>query len=308
MKDKKGILHKLDVTFKILILVQFFLTIIQYSQGINYDNVTGLFGDFSTGDYTHFLFIIFSIYICKKIKTTSDKIFIGFLLFHIILYSVIAEVKIIFLLLPLVLLGYAIVSRKLKSFIGLAVGLALLFIGLIGYENIYQRDTLSSTSSFNEYLTGVYAGAEVNRFNFMNVLYSKVDEDNSQVIWGMGIGAAHPSSKTEVLQGPVYKINSNLKLDWFTLSYLMTEGGIIGTILYLCIYGYLIILSINRWIKYKRPELAIITLICLCTLVYNSLLVSSIRIIAFTWLFITVYSDKEFLNYDNKLTQDRSIN
>lgn len=288
MNDSTKILTSLEKTFQILILVQFIYTFIQYTQGINYDHITGLFGLYSTGEYSHFILIILSLYISNSKKTKKQKLFQIFLFIHIIIYAVIAEVKLLFFVIPILVLVNSIIDRNIKNAIFVIITIILLIIGNIVYSSIYTQNSLLDKEFLNNYLTGDYGEVELNRFNFMDKLREQVFENDTQIYIGMGIGAAHPSAKTEMLQGPVYKENKDLKIDWFSLPYLITEGGIIGTFIFFLIYAYLLLISIEMVIKSKEKELLFIVLLSIICIIYNSSLISSPRIIIFTWTYIAI--------------------
>lgn len=286
---KTIILNKLKITFNFIIVIQFFLTLIQFKTGVNYDNVTGLFGLYSTGEYAHFLLVILSIYMSDKNKNSKDKYFMIFLIIHILIYSIIAEVKLLFFAMPILIFLDAIIERKFKNIIIIISTFFILVIGANIYTIIYPEKTFFEKDLVKKYLTEDYGEVGLNRFNFMEQLNQNIFENDMQSIIGMGIGAAHPSSKSELLQGPVYKENKDLKIDWFSLPYLITESGILGTILYLSIYAYLLIKYGFIAIKTKEKTIFFIAVLSIISIIYNSSLVGSIRMIIFTWTFISLF-------------------
>ncbi|WP_217077951.1 hypothetical protein [Clostridium baratii] len=289
IKSQKRVINNLNNTFKIFIIIQLFITIFQFKMGVNYDNVTGLFGLYSSGDYAQFLFIIFAIYICNKNNKKSNKIFEIFLFMVIIIYAIIAEVKLIFFVLPLIIILNSLLDRKVKNILYIVLMIIGLVFSISIYSKIYKNKTEFNETFINEYLTGSYGDIELNRFNFMKQLKEKVFFEDNQLYIGYGIGAANPSAKTKVLQGPIYVLNKDMKIDWFTLPYLIVESGFIGCILYLSIYLYIFIISLYKCFKMKNNTLTIISVLTIISIIYSSSMILSTRMIIFTWFYISIF-------------------
>ena len=291
LKDDKNIIRNIDTTMKVIIIIQFFLTLIQFFQGVDFDNVAGIFGDFSTGEYSIVLLIYFIMLYEKKNKTKFDNYFLMFLMIHIIIYSAIAEVKLLIFLFPSIILIDTMLKKKsLKDLLYLILIFGCLSIGYKFYISLYPYNDLLNSDFLDKYLTSSYGEVtQLNRFNFMEQLeVNNVLENDEEKLFGKGIGAVHPSESTKILQGPYYSEYKYLRIDWFTLPYLVTESGLVGTTLFLVVY---LIILIKSLVKYKIREkrmLFLISLVSVISLVYSSSMIGSIRLTVFAWFYIGV--------------------
>ncbi|CEI73365.1 hypothetical protein [Romboutsia hominis] len=302
LNSENNIITNLDKTVKTIVIIQFFLTLIQFFQGIDFDNIAGVFGEFSTGEYSIFLLIYFIILYEKKNKTKLDNMFLIFLVVHIIIYSAIAEVKLLMLLFPtIVLIEIILKKKKLKELIYIILIFGCLFLGYKFYLTLYPQNDLLDKDFLDKYLTSSYGEVtQLNRLNFVDQLQkNNVLEDDSEKLFGKGIGAVHPSDSTELLQGPYYLKYKYLRIDWFTLPYLVTESGYIGTFLFLGVYLIILIKSLLNHKRRQMRMLFLITLVSVISLIYSSSMIGSIRLTVFAWFYIGLL-DKRNIKLEGK--------
>lgn len=293
LNNTEKILINIDKTLKLIFIIQFIFTFIQFKNNVFFDDITGLFGSRSTGEYSTFLIIYLLILINRNDK--NDKYFIVFLSLHILIYAIIAEVKLLMILFPSIIILNTLVKRKkVKDYVYFLSILLLLLLGYRIYTNLYPEQA-DSFNSMDQYLTEGYGvNTDLNRLNVLGPLEQNgVLNDNMDKLFGRGLGSVHPS-EINLIQGPLYKQYEYLRIEWFTLPYLITESGILGAMLYISIYVIVLINSILNLSKNNCKTLLCISIVAIIIIIYNSSLITSLRVPIFIWMWIGFLSKEKY--------------
>lgn len=296
LNNTKNLLLTIDKIFKLMFIIQFIWTFIQFKNNVFFDDITGVFGRRSTGEYATFLIIYLLILLNRSNKNKNDMWFIVFLSLHILIYSVIAEVKLLMILFPLIIvLNILLKRKKIIDFIYILIILGLLGIGYDIYISLYPEQALQDSYSVDKYLTKSYGvHTELNRLSCLGPLEKNgVLNGSMEKIFGKGLGMVHPSDMS-LVQGPLYKQYEYLKIEWFTLPYLITESGIVGTMLYISIYIIILIRMIINLSKNNCRTLLCISVVSIIIIIYNSSMITSLRVPMFIWMWIGLLSKSNY--------------
>lgn len=296
-----NISHK-DITtnlklFIIFAFIQFPLIIIQFMTNSDRDDITGLFGGSGTGILLQYLIYIIIILLIYKDKVSKIKLLDATLIILSLMYCALAEVKIGFIVIPIIFICSLILERK---FIKLIVGISILFTILNSIYGIFikiypDHDFINNNTFTKDYIQTAYGKNSVNRLGFMSILENTVLDTQEKRFFGTGFATANPSS-IEVLEGEIARQYDYLNIHYFTLPYLVVENGIVGTILWISTYIYLLIINIYFYIRYKDKNSIIIILTIISNFIfiyYNSSIITSPSIILMTWFILAFLNDKK---------------
>lgn len=288
---------KVDEIFIGSLLINIPIMILQFIKGINGDNIGGFLGSNMTG----IIIYLFSYYIAILIgyhykgKISSYKLLLYCLI--PIIYSALCEVKIGFIIIPLILLLYFLLVYKGFKAILLTITIAI-FLGFSYsiFIKLYPTHDFVNKEFLNEYLFEMeYGYGTVNRLSFKNDVDKNMFNNNIDTYIGKGIGSGNPS-KTSLLRGYLNEKYDYLKYYWFTLPYLYVEGGIIGIIMYVLIY---VIALIKSWRlhKVRKNEYTLALLLMSITnfifIIYNDGLLNY-TIITIYWIYFGLELGKDF--------------
>lgn len=296
LKNFNYLIKKLNNLIKLMLYIQFIWTFVQFKSNVFFDDITGIFGSRSTGEYATFLMIYFTILINKKNKDKKDGIFISFLSVHILIYSVIAEVKLLMILFPMIILiSFLIKRKKILDIVYIAIISALLSTGYNVYLDLYPEQAVMNIGEIDRYLTKSYGvHTDINRLGFIEPLEkSGLLEKRINKMFGNGLGIIHPSDRSMV-KGPLYDKYRYLKIEWFTLPYIVTESGIIGAILFVSIYVVILLRSLSNIDTENGKCLLCISIISLVIIIYNSSMITSMRIPIFIWTWIGLLTKSRY--------------
>ncbi|MBX0313325.1 hypothetical protein [Planococcus glaciei] len=290
-KKYSNLLNWLIVT---ILVVNFLVAVVQYFQGIyNQDDITGFLGGNTTGVFMYlfmfYLAILSGLHYYKKIST-----FLFFALTMIpIIYSAIAEVKIGFVSIAILLIVYLVfINKGLKSLLLLIATSFVFSWAYFFLISVYPEHDFLNMAFLDEYLVEQSYGGDgtINRFGFKPTVDAVVfEEKNSEIIFGKGLGSGNPS-EMDILKGEVYRNFDYLKYSWFTLPYLYIETGWVGTIAYVLIYILPLIIALKAF-KREKSMLAIIVILMSVTnfvfLPYNAGLFSY-GVTTIYWIYVAM--------------------
>ena len=288
----------ININMKLILvysLIQFPLIIFQFISNTNRDNISGLFGKSGTGILIQIFLYILVLIIVNKENFIKIKNFQFVFVSLLLMYSALAEVKIGFILIPLIYL--MTIFLKKGSFRTI---LAILIIGLlisVSYKSFIKfypdQNLFGSSEEFVDYAKNAYGVDSVNRFGFMNLLKSTVLTNKFKMYFGTGLGTTNPSN-INILAGEVAIEYDYLNLHFFTLPLSIVENGIIGTIMWISIYIYILAKNVYMYFK-KRTDKSIINImsiiITVIFIIYNSSIISSSIIILILWLILVVNNE-----------------
>jgi O-antigen ligase len=277
-----------------LLIVNMPIFALQFYNGIDRDFITGMFGNNMTGIVSQ----LFLIVICIKLKDLYfNKInIINVLMWLVmsIIYFAIAEVKFGFFSISILLLIFFIfISRGISSIIAIALAALIIVGGYNVYMTTYSQQDFLNYKFLERYLVEQnYSGDSVNRISFK----SRIDDvvfhnDKIDKLVGKGLGSGNPSDY-QLLKGTLYDKYDYLKYHWFLLPYLYLENGIIGIVLFVAIYVFILIKSYVCYVRYKSEQGLLVFLTSIVNLIYllynNSILTYTIMTIY--WFFFGLIS------------------
>ena len=294
--EKKYILRQVKI-FILYAFIQFPFLVIQFLNGVERDDITALFGYRATGVLLQYLLYMIVILIVYNKKICKFKHMDITLMILSLIYCAIAEVKIGFFIIPIIFISTLLLKRK-----GIKLTLVLVII-LVSIKPIYglfasiypDHDFISNKNFNTNYMSTGYGEDKVNRSEFMPILQTTIIDTNEKLLFGTGLATTNPSTY-KILEGSIYKNYGYLNFDFFALPYLIIENGIIGTIIWLMIYVYIIAKNLYFYLKYKDDESIIIISIIIINLLfvyYNNSIITSPIIIFMTWFLISFFNNKK---------------
>lgn len=298
--SSKSIILNFKIMF-IFALLQFPILVIQYLLGTIPDDIAGMFGTSGTGILLqYFINIMILLPIInrdsKKIKMPSI-VFAAMILF----YCAISEVKFGFIVVPFIyVLSLILEGKYLKTILNSIILIFTLGVIYGFFISIYpEHDFLNNVDFSEEYLETAYGNDAVNRSDFMPLLNRIVLQSKYKRAFGTGLGTVNPSSR-DSLEGPVAKEYSYMNIHFFSLPYSIIENGIIGTIVWIVIYIYILLSNLYIFFKERNSKTSIIILICLVTFIfiyYNSSIITSNIIITQVWFILTSINSEKIKGY-----------
>lgn len=270
-------------------IIQFPIIVVQYYMGVDRDNITGLFGKNATGNAFQVFLLMLIVLLCLSKDIGRKTKFIFFVL--IMMFCALAEVKIGFIVVPLIYVIYIILSKKtIKTLIQTVIIILSCIMIYNLFVKLYPRhDFIRNQQMTSEYLTQTLGEGSINRFGYMEILENTMLYDNMKKMVGTGLGSTNPSESLEILQGNIYIEYGYLKYYAFFMPYSIIENGFIGTTIYIVIYLILLIKSIVIYFKIKNRFSLCNILIIISTLVlllYNNSL-SSFLVSFVLWFLIS---------------------
>lgn len=299
-----------------VLIANFLVAGIQYFIGTyNQDDITGLLGGNMTGIFMYlfmfYLAIISGLHYRKKLSSLQFSI----LTLIPIIYSAIAEVKIGFVSIAILLIIYLVfINKGLKSLILLAASSFIFSWSYLLFVSIYPDHDFLNSAFLEDYLVEQSYGGDgtINRFGFKPTVDSVVFNGNdSEILFGKGLGVGNPS-ELDLLKGEVYRNFDYLKYSWFTLPYLYIETGWFGSVAYLLIYliPFLIALKeFNRTQSFLSVVLILMGITNFVFLPYNAGLFS-FGVTTIYWIYVAMLlsnkKEVEFTN-ENRRVSHRSL-
>lgn len=284
----------LTTSFKIHII----LTVIQYLLGYNQDTLGGIFGTVvgSNGALCIYLIIVLlyelKAYIEKEIALGKMVCVIAIILFN----SALAEVKVLFILVPLFIVLYYTSSKyKQKLFFVIAGTVCILpvalnilitmfpeYVSYFSIDNIIRQltDTNATYSTVND------IGRSAVFTKIPEIVYNWTNSRVNTLI-GIGLGNADYSSTFSSLNSDFYRIYGFTHYTWFMSAMMLIETGYMGVILYLLVFLALFIYLYTIYRKTKESKYQIGFLICILAVImffYNSTLRMGYGYLIFTIL------------------------
>lgn len=295
---KKDIKNCLNIII-IFGLFQFIVVVMQFATGVRQDALGGMFGESATGIMIQFLTIILILTTVYKDKLYKAPFLDLIVMVLTLIYSAMGEVKIGFLIIPFVYF-FTLFLKKEKTKI--IVTLCVLFFCFTGiytsFINLYpDQDLLSSLTSSQDYLQNAYGFDQVNRTGYLSLLKSTVLETIEKQLFGNGLAALNPS-KTPNLQGPLIARYGYLNTHFFAFPYSVAESGIIGTVIWVMIYVYILIANIKKYV-YNKNENSIVNIALIIDnfifMIYNNSLFNSFTVVLILWFVISYFNTEKII-------------
>lgn len=255
----------------VILIINFLFALVQFEQGIlTQDFITGFFGGGMTGIVMYLFMLYISILSGAHYQKKLSTLLYLILTLIPVVYAAIAEVKIGFITTGVLLIIYLlIINRSYKSFLYLII-CVFVFLNLYTlFVKIYPAHDFLNEEFLETYLVEQNYGDEgsVNRFGFKSQIDEIIFSNNTEVLFGKGLGSGNPS-EMEMLKGDLYNQYDYLKFRWFTIPYLYVETGSVGTTLYILIYLIPLISAIRYFWKKKTALSVTLILMGLTNMLY----------------------------------------
>lgn len=276
--DMEDICRIWNILYKLLFVNVIFATYQYFGRGISGDMLGGTFGTLmgASGYLVALLSLVLtyviSLYVYKKIKVWKVLLTYAGVLY----ISILAELKIIYLLLVLIIAVSAIISKpdpRTILIVAAAVILLIVALRVLAVLNPVSFGYMSSWEDLMFYLNNSYTSeggfSRTDSIPRINELFFK--GSLSKELFGYGLGQCD-NSNIEVLNSIFYERygHYNYRLFFYAMTYL--EMGIAGLFIYLMFYiGTLINTVRCSFAEYKEYKLMSILniLIIIIMFVYN---------------------------------------
>ena len=322
-KDVNSIIKILFGLFFVNVLIVF----IQYAFFDKFgDSIGGTFTLERTGGNAGL--ILLSLLVCSLGFTAylNKKISLCVLIPVVVgsfMIAIFAEIKVFFVLFPLVLIGAIILNDfNKKTILICLISVVVLLLGIFSlkyidegtYNMLNLKDMFNYVAS-NDY--GYSSENDISRFRAFEQINSLFFKKNVKYyLWGMGLGNCDVSSAS-IFSSPFSEQYGYLHYLWFLHSMLYIETGIIGYILFLLFLVSIIVCCFKLKKsedenKYVNNSTIIISAICIIMTVYNSSLRLDISYFVYTFLslpFVGICSKEKKLitSSDNKKKMSEAL-
>jgi len=227
-----------------LFYVNFAVSLYQFFvMGYKQDYLGGIFGvEKGCNGYTNiFLLIVVMWHVLKYIngketfKACSAKCIIALLI------AALAELKVFFvefaLMVVLASLFTRFSARKMWIIVVGALGM------LVALEIINQMFPVFANWFSAEGIVEIIASKkgytqsnDMNRLTFFSIAMDRFLDTWPRKLLGLGLGNCDYASGIDFLTTPFYKLHHNLHYAWFSSAFLLLETGVVGLVLYVCVF------------------------------------------------------------------------
>lgn len=223
------------------------------------DNVGGIFGSElgCNNKLNVFLCVVMVYSTCLFIyKKISLKILLFYLISSILIAAV-AELKVFYLELAIVLFLAVCLNLSKVRMVGFGmIGIFVLLVGLNAIKRLFplhyeyltnfrlMLQYVSSEDNFGYYISRTHPFSQIDRIFFHgNILRN---------MFGYGFGNCVFSSRFDQLTSSFYKLYGHLNYPVLTSAFVFLETGYIGTMLHLAILIYPVFYAFRSTCRYKR--------------------------------------------------------
>lgn len=283
-------------------LFQFIAVAIQFAGGVRQDALGGMFGEFSTGVMIQFLSII--LILVTVFDNKLNKLPFGDLIIMLfcLIYSAMGEVKLGLIVIPIIYFITLMLKRNKTKFIVSAIVVGLSFGVILSFLSVLYpgSNIFSDLTSTEDYLQNAYGKDSINRTGFLPLLKATILDTEEKQLFGTGLATINPS-KVNALAGPLIPKYGYLNIHFFALPYSVTENGILGTIVWLMIYVYILIINIKEYLFAKSNKSIVNIVLIIDTfifMVYNNSILVSVHIVLILWVLISYFNDTGKINTD----------
>lgn len=285
--DLQNCLRIMDGLFWINAVVSVFQFVVL---GYEQDHLGGIFG--VAKGCNAFTLIFFSVVVSKSILAFMNRKENSLLCFAkcgiSLLVSVMAELKVYFIIFPFILIVSAFITRFSirKLFLMLVSAIMLVFASII-ITTIFKDDDIISFEGLIETITATnYSTSEdLGRFFAIPTISRKILTKPWEKLFGLGLGNCDTSSFA-ICNTPFYMSHSYLHYEWFSSATMFLETGYVGLVGYLSFYVMCFVLARKRMKSRLSDELfcqvsMVVSLICVIMFFYNSALRTEAAYISF---------------------------
>ena len=268
--------------FDWLFYINFPVCLYQYfGLGLRMDYLGGIFGVHTGSNGTTLVF--FSIVISKSIleymSNREPLILCALKCGMALIVAVVAELKVFFLLLILIISFSAVVTKfSVKKYVIallvlIAVPICANMLGSI-FENFSNWFNLERILAMVSSERGYTGNNDVNRLTGIPIVWKRFLTTWWKKLWGLGLGNCDTSAFA-FLNTPFYARYRFLHYNWFSGTFMILETGIIGLICYCSFFVRVALKSVAVYRTNKHRELEcrlaeLMSIISLVLIIYNA--------------------------------------
>lgn len=296
----------------------FIFCIIENYTGKSGDALGGLFGGGNMEMVLYLMLIIFFATADYYNKLLSRLKFISIMTISLLL-SFWGEIKLLYIVIPLFwYIGNILFNKfRFKQIATLIIGL-FLFIPIMQFflsffynetyvESIFTLEKTKAYTNESSFIVGQEDG--MNRSSSIKMTNELILKDIPHLLSGYGIGA---SSTSQIFRSPIGSQYLKTYFFLFTPSYIMTETGWLGLILYLSIY-LLLLCTFLRYYKYRDPvlkywsSLGILCILIIFILIWYNITPILIFLIVYYFLAFCLVGIRDRINTLRKLSEQKLL-
>ena len=300
------IMYKLQWLNLVLILYQFF------ALGLKQDYLGGIFGHGANAALLIYSILLLAYAIPKYIAKEYSLFRILFILITTSLMSVLAEIRIFFVLVVVIVITNFLLNKNFFKNITIILGIVVLFLFAVSmYKTLFPYVSLSIEAFIKEGNStgGGYNISRLNAFSDINTIFFR--DDIIKNLFGYGFGNCEYSS-VSLFCSKFYDLYGHYNYRWFTSQWIFLETGYAGILSYIfiLIYNFIYSFKCYKILKSNKINSSFVlcclnmTIICIISVFYNSLLKADYGYIAFFSLSISgiIFKEvkKEYVKRYNK--------
>lgn len=268
--------------------INVFLVVYQFSVlKLMQDDLGGIFGHGGTSGLLIYSVFLLAYAVSKYISGEYSLFRVLFVLITTSVISVLAEIRVFFVFAIIILVANILLNKGLGRKIGILLGAIILFVLAVQlYNNLFPYVSLSINALLKEGSStgGGYNISRLNAFNEINDIFFK--DNVIRNCFGFGFGNCEYSN-IALFCSRFYEQYGRYNYRWFAHQWIFLETGYAGVITYILIMIANSFYSIKRY-RYCVSEnrswyliCIIMSVACLLSFFYNSLLKADFGYIAF---------------------------
>lgn len=289
------IMYKIQWANVVLIFYQF--TVLNLKQ----DDLGGIFGHGGNAGLLIYSVLLLAYAVSKYVSKEYSMFKVLFVLISTCVISVLAEIRAFFVFALIIVIVNAILNKSIIRKTGvILVSIILFFVAVDLYSKLFPYVSLTLDAFIKEG-SSTGGGYNISRFNALseiNRLFFK--NDNLRELFGFGFGNCEYSN-IPLFRSKFYDLYGSYNYRWFTSQWVFLETGYAGVVSYIGIVLFNLSYSI-KILKLKKDDdkvfkliCIILSIVCIISFFYNSLLKADFGYIAFFSLAISgiVYKEEK---------------
>lgn len=296
--DVKFCLSFIDVVFAIHSVVSFWQFFVL---GYKWDYLGGIFGvKLGCNGYSLVLLVIVCVQSLVRFMNNEEKWWLCLLKCSIsLLIAVMAELKVFFILLVLILIGAAALTKFSFRKVYILIGVFLVIVVAGGlFTLVWGKDSALSIARIIELITAdSYSSSEdLGRYTALPVISESFLKDTPSKFFGLGLGNCDTSS-FDICNTPFFKTYSYLNYSWISSASVFLETGYLGLGFVIAFFVLVIIMAHRRKRQFSGDssycQIAILmSIMCIVLVFYNSSLRTDIGYVPYFILAIPFITAK----------------
>lgn len=295
--DVRFCMSLLDVAFVVHSLVSFWQFFVL---GYKWDYLGGIFGvKLGCNGYSLVLLVIICVKSLIRFMNNEEKLRICLIKCSVsLLIAIMAELKVFFLLLPIIVIGAAAITKFSLRKIYILICVLLVMVAAGGlFTVVWGNDSALSLDRIMQLITAdSYSSAgDLGRYTALPVISESFLVDTPSKLFGLGLGNCDTSS-FDICNTPFFKTYSHLNYLWLSSASLLLEMGYLGLVFVIAFFVLVIIMAQRRRMRHDMDssycQIAILmSVMCIVLIFYNSSLRTDIGYVPYFILAIPFIAD-----------------